>query len=88
MFASLLTLGLSMGVAQAQSFFDRPITLALADDKGGSGSAAPAEAGSAATAHAPGEPHHGKSADEIAKELANPNNSIAKLAFKRRSAGR
>jgi len=26
--------------------------------------------------------HHGKSADEIAKELANPNNAIAKLTFK------
>ncbi len=26
--------------------------------------------------------HHGKSADEIAKELANPNNSLASLAFK------
>lgn len=26
--------------------------------------------------------HHGKSADELAKELTNPNNSIAKLTFK------
>jgi len=28
------------------------------------------------------EAHHGKSADELAKELNNPNNSIAKLTFK------
>jgi len=28
------------------------------------------------------EAHHGKSADELAKELNNPNNSIAKLSFK------
>ncbi len=28
------------------------------------------------------EEHHGKSADELAKELTNPNNSIAKLTFK------
>jgi hypothetical protein len=28
------------------------------------------------------EAHHGKSADEIAKELANPNNSLASLTFK------
>jgi len=33
-------------------------------------------------AHAPGEVHHGKSADELAKELNNPNNSVAKLTFK------
>ncbi len=33
-------------------------------------------------ANAPGTAHHGKSADEIAKELANPNNDIAKLTFK------
>jgi len=33
-------------------------------------------------AHAPGEVHHGKSADEIGRELANPNNAIAKLTFK------
>jgi len=31
---------------------------------------------------APSEEHHGKSADELAKELTNPNNSIAKLTFK------
>jgi len=30
----------------------------------------------------PKEAHHGKSADELAKELTNPNNSIAKLTFK------
>jgi len=35
-----------------------------------------------ARAHAPGEDHHAKSADEVAKELANPNNSFAKLTFK------
>jgi hypothetical protein len=28
------------------------------------------------------EAHHGKSADEVAKELANPNNSLASLTFK------
>jgi len=28
------------------------------------------------------EAHHGKSADEIAKELANPNTSLARLTFK------
>jgi len=28
------------------------------------------------------EEHHGKSADEVAKELANPNNSLASLTFK------
>jgi len=28
------------------------------------------------------EKHHGKSADEVAKELANPNNDLAKLTFK------
>ena len=28
------------------------------------------------------EAHHGKSADEIAKELANPNTSLASLTFK------
>lgn len=39
-------------------------------------------AGGENLAHSPGEEHHGKSADEIAKELANPNNSIAKLTFK------
>lgn len=39
-------------------------------------------AGGEKQAHAPGEEHHGKSADELAKELANPNNSIAKLTFK------
>ena len=33
-------------------------------------------------AHAPAEAHHGKSADEVAKELANPNNDLAKLTFK------
>jgi len=31
---------------------------------------------------APKEAHHGKSADELAKELNNPNNDIAKLTFK------
>ena len=31
---------------------------------------------------APKEAHHGKSADELAKELNNPNNDIAKLQFK------
>ena len=31
---------------------------------------------------APTEAHHGKSADELAKELNNPNNDIAKLTFK------
>lgn len=36
----------------------------------------------AARAHSPGEAHHGKTADEVAKELANPNNSFAKLQFK------
>jgi len=36
----------------------------------------------AETAHAAGEAHQGKSADEIAKELANPNNDLAKLTFK------
>jgi hypothetical protein len=39
-------------------------------------------AGGEAQAHSPGEEHHGKSADELAKELTNPNNSIAKLTFK------
>jgi len=39
-------------------------------------------AGGVKQAHAPGEEHHAKSADEIAKELTNPNNSIAKLTFK------
>jgi len=34
------------------------------------------------TSQAPGEKHHGKSADEVAKELANPNNDLAKLTFK------
>lgn len=28
------------------------------------------------------EEHHGKSVDEVAKELANPNNSLASLTFK------
>jgi len=36
----------------------------------------------AETAHAAGAAHQGKSADEIAKELANPNNDLAKLTFK------
>lgn len=36
----------------------------------------------AETAQAPSQAHHGKSADEIAKELANPNNDLAKLTFK------
>jgi len=31
---------------------------------------------------APKEAHHGKSADELAKELNNPNNDVAKLTFK------
>ena len=31
---------------------------------------------------APKEAHHGKSADELAKELNNPNNDVAKLQFK------
>jgi len=35
-----------------------------------------------AAAPAPGEEPHAKSADEIAKELANPNNDLAKLTFK------
>jgi len=30
----------------------------------------------------PKEAHHGKSADEVAKELANPNSSLASLTFK------
>jgi len=30
------------------------------------------------------EKHHGKSADEVAKELANPNNDLARLTFKNR----
>jgi len=33
-------------------------------------------------ANAPGEAHHGKSADEVARELANPNNDLARLSFK------
>jgi len=48
-------------------------TLGLAQEK---------PAGGEAQAHSPGEEHHGKSADELAKELTNPNNSIAKLTFK------
>ena len=28
------------------------------------------------------EAHHGKSADQVAKDLANPNNSLANLTFK------
>jgi len=31
---------------------------------------------------APKEAHHGKTADELAKELNNPNNDVAKLTFK------
>jgi len=33
-------------------------------------------------ANAPPTAHHGKSADEVAKALANPNNDIARLTFK------
>ena len=33
-------------------------------------------------ASAPGEAHQGKSADAIAKDLANPNSDLAKLTFK------
>ena len=36
----------------------------------------------AETADAPGQAHHGKTADEVAKELANPNNDLARLSFK------
>lgn len=33
------------------------------------------------------EAHQGKSAEEVAKELANPNNSLASLTFKNQSRG-
>jgi len=35
-------------------------------------------------AQAQGEAHHGKSADQVARELTNPNNDLAKLTFKNR----
>ncbi len=41
-----------------------------------------AAAGHAQEKEARKEAHHGKSADEIARELANPNNSLASLTFK------
>jgi len=41
-----------------------------------------ASLGIAQEKEAPTEAHHGKSADELAKELNNPNNDVAKLTFK------
>ena len=41
-----------------------------------------ATAGYAQEKEAKQEAHHGKSADEVARELANPNNSLASLTFK------
>jgi len=61
--------------AQAQSPYYRPLTLAPADSAGESG-------GGGAVAHAPGEAHHGKTANEVARELANPAGSLASLTFK------
>jgi len=76
----LIVLAAAAATAGAQSSFYHPLTLAPADpptDTGGgalTGGTGPAvnsnsEAGA-------------KSADEVAKELANPNNSLASLTFK------
>jgi len=72
-YSILMILTATAVAALAQSSYYRPLTLAPDDHTGGGGGAA---------APAPAEAHHGKSADEIAKELANPNNDIAKLTFK------
>jgi len=80
----LLLLVCVTATASAQSGIYQPLTLAQAqqDAAGTTGSAAPAQAGQVKTADAPGEAHHGKSADEVARELANPAGSLASLTFK------
>jgi len=67
--------------AQAQSDFYRPLTYDLLDpasDTGGGGDM-PEAKGLLSGASVP---EHSQSADEVAKQLANPNNSLASLTFK------
>jgi len=85
----LIVFAAAATTALAQSGFYRPLTLAPADAAtdiggggaltGGTGEAADevSETGSGALRSGTG-----KSADEVAKELANPNNSLASLTFK------
>ena len=74
----LLMLAFATVTVQAQSGFYRPLTLAPAqEDTSGGGAPLPVGVLSGASV-----PAHEQSADEIAKELANPNNSLASLTFK------
>jgi len=80
---SLLVLAAAAVTAQAQSDFYRPLTLAQADAAAetGAGGGTPPPQGVLSGASVPDD-HTGMSADEVAKQLANPNNSLASLTFK------